>query len=557
MYESMVCEIIVIIIILFALGRKNKTVSEAKQPEPFSRSCRIYELLVFLGVTLLIISRIYKFGQIPGGINQDEAMAAVDAYALANYGTDRFGMSYPVHFTAWGYGQMSVLLSYLMIPFMKIWGLSVITARLPMLIVSIAGALFLFLLIKQAVGNRAGLIVLFLTVINPWHFMQSRWSLDCNIFPHFFIMGLFFLNKGIRKTVCLYMSMFFFAMCMYSYGVSFYMVPFFLIAVCIILNVMKKVTIRKSMTLAAVYLLFSWPIYLTMLINVIGGKTIHFFKLTIPFFADSVRSGDIIFFCDDPWRQLRSNLYSLIHVVFVQGGDYLWNALDNFGTLYWCTIPFVLVGLAVCILKIKSKEKVKAKYSYIIFLLYWCFALLSGVFIANVNVNRINIVFYAQLILAAVGIDFILEKRKTLFIPVLVVYAYMTILFTKQYFQIYASEIEEVFFADFIQAIEDAQDYESDRYYIALASEYDEAANCAEILTLYAQKVDSQYFQGKTDKFIGHEIAYKERYRYRIPSDEEISQDIDTVYVLRNNQRERFDEKEYTIKEYGGFLLIY
>lgn len=555
MYESMVCEIIVIIVILFALGRKSKTVSGAKQPETSSRDHRIYELLVFLGVTLLIISRIYKFGQIPGGINQDEAMAAVDAYALANYGTDRFGMSYPVHFTAWGYGQMSVLLSYLMIPFMKIWGLSVITARLPMLITSIAGALFLFLLIKQVVGNRAGLIVLFLTVINPWHFMQSRWSLDCNIFPHLFIIGLFFLNKGVRKNVYLYVSMFFFAMCMYSYGVSFYIVPFFLMTVCIILNIMKKVTIGRSLMLAVTYFFFSWPIYLTMLINFIGGKTIHFFKLTIPFFADSIRSGDIIFFCEHPWQQLKSNLHSLIHVVFVQGGDYLWNALDNYGTLYWCTIPFVLVGLVVCILKIKTKEKVK--YSYIFFLLYWFFALLLGVFIANVNVNRINIVFYAQLILAAVGIDYILEKRKTLFVPVFVIYVYMTILFSKQYFQVYAREIEGVFFADFIQAIEDAQDFESDRYYIALASEYDEAANCAEILTLYAQKMDSQYFQGKTDKFIGREIAYKERYYYRIPSDEEISQDIDTVYVLRNNQRERFDENEYTIKEYGGFLLIY
>ena len=555
MYESMVCEIIVIIVILFALGRKNKTVSGAKQPETFLKSYRIYELFVFLGVTLLIISRIYKFGQIPGGINQDEAMAAVDAYALANYGTDRFGMSYPVHFTAWGYGQMSVLLSYLMIPFMKIWGLSVITARLPMLITSIAGALFLFLLIKQVVGNRAGLIALFLVTINPWHFMQSRWSLDCNIFPHLFIAGLFFLNKGIRKTRYLYISMFLFAVSMYSYGVSFYMVPFFLVAVCIILNIKKKITIGKSITLAATYLLFSWPIYLTMFINFIGGKTIHFFKLTIPFFEDSIRSGDIIFFSDDPWQQLKSNLHSLIHVVFVQGGDYLWNALDNFGTLYWCTIPFVLVGLVVCILRIKTKEKVR--YSYIFFLLYWCFALLLGVFIANVNVNRINIVFYAQLILAAIGIDYILEKRKTMLVPIFAIYVYMTILFSKQYFQVYAREIEGVFFADFIQAIEDAQDYESDRYYIALASEYDEAANCAEILTLYAQKMDSQYFQGKTDKFIGHEIAYKERYYYRIPSDEEISQDIDTVYVLRNNQRERFDENEYTIKEYGEFLLIY
>lgn len=555
MYASMMCEVVVILVILFALGRGQKVPPGEGEQGITKESRRIYNILTFLGFVLLIGLRVYKFGQIPGGINQDEAMAAVDAYALANYGTDRFGMSYPVHFTAWEYGQMSVLLSYLMVPFMKIWGLSVITARLPMLIASIVGAAFLFLLIKQTAGNRAGLIILFLTAINPWHFMQSRWSLDCNIFPHMFIVGLFFLNKGIKKTGYLYLSMFFFAMCMYSYGVSFYMVPFFLIAACIILNIMKKVTIGKSITLAFVYLLFSWPIYLTMFINFIGGKTIYFFKMTIPFFENSLRSGDIIFFCEHPWQQLKSNFHSLIHVVFVQGGDYLWNALDNFGTLYWCTMPFVLVGLVVCILRIRKEEKTRC--TYILFLLYWCFAVLLGLFIANVNVNRINIVFYGQLILAAVGIDYIFEKRENLFVPVFAVYVLMTILFAKQYFQVYAREIEGYFFADFIQAIEDAKDYESDRYYIALASEYDEAANCAEILTLYAQKMDVLYFQGKTDQFIGQEIAYGERYYYRIPSEEEINQDIDTVYVLRSSQRERFDESEYTIKEYGDFLLIY
>ena len=71
-----------------------------------------------------IFIRAYHFGMIPIGVHQDEAMAAVDAKALADYGTDRFGMRYPVHFTAWIGGQMSVLLSYCMVPFIKILGFS-------------------------------------------------------------------------------------------------------------------------------------------------------------------------------------------------------------------------------------------------------------------------------------------------------------------------------------------------------------------------------------------------------------------------------------------------
>jgi len=98
------------------------------------------EWMVFAGLMLVaFVIRVWQFGSIPGGMNQDGAMAAVDAKALADYATDRYGMFMPVHFTAWGYGQMSVLLSYLMVPFIKIFGLSAVTARLPMLLVSMCG----------------------------------------------------------------------------------------------------------------------------------------------------------------------------------------------------------------------------------------------------------------------------------------------------------------------------------------------------------------------------------------------------------------------------------
>lgn len=79
----------------------------------------IFCALLFVGFAI----RVWQFGMIPDGMNQDGAMAAVDAKALADHGTDRYGMYMPVHFTAWGYGQMSVLLSYMMVPFIKVFGL--------------------------------------------------------------------------------------------------------------------------------------------------------------------------------------------------------------------------------------------------------------------------------------------------------------------------------------------------------------------------------------------------------------------------------------------------
>ena len=76
-------------------------------------------------------------------------MAAVDAKALADYGTDRYGMRYPVHFTAWRTSQMSVLLSYCMIPFYWLLGFSTVSTRLPMLVISCLGLLALYLFGRQ------------------------------------------------------------------------------------------------------------------------------------------------------------------------------------------------------------------------------------------------------------------------------------------------------------------------------------------------------------------------------------------------------------------------
>ena len=111
----------------------------------------IYSIAFALAVFVSVFVRIYQFGSTPGGFNQDGAMAAVDAKALADYETDRFGMRLPVHLTGWGYGQMSALLSYLMVPFIKLAGLTPVTARLPQLLVSLAGLYCLYLDRKSVV----------------------------------------------------------------------------------------------------------------------------------------------------------------------------------------------------------------------------------------------------------------------------------------------------------------------------------------------------------------------------------------------------------------------
>ncbi|MFQ9477951.1 ArnT family glycosyltransferase [Waltera sp.] len=151
-------------------------------------------------LALAVILRCIRFATVPDGINQDEAMGAVDAWALSKYGTDRYGTFLPVHFTAWRYSQMSVLLAYCMVPFIKLFGFNTVTVRLPMVLISFGAVALVYLVGRKLFSERIALVAMLLTAVNPWQFMQSRWSLDCNLFPHIFLAGILFTASWIGKT---------------------------------------------------------------------------------------------------------------------------------------------------------------------------------------------------------------------------------------------------------------------------------------------------------------------------------------------------------------------
>lgn len=97
---------------------------------------KIQKLLFILILILGIGARLWMFGDVPGGINQDEAFAAREAWSLLHYGKDSFGYSYPMYLTAWGSG-MNALNTYLMMPFIALFGMHTWVFRLPQMLIGI------------------------------------------------------------------------------------------------------------------------------------------------------------------------------------------------------------------------------------------------------------------------------------------------------------------------------------------------------------------------------------------------------------------------------------
>lgn len=472
-------------------------------------------LLFWVILIAAVVVRSFGFPGIPGGINQDEAMAGVDAWALSQYGTDRYGTFMPVHFTAWQYGQMSVLLSYCMVPFIKLLGFGTLAVRLPMLIISCGSVALVYLVGKQLFSQRMGLLIMVLTAINPWHFMQSRWSLDCNLFPHVFLLAFFLLVKGLKKRHYLYFSMVFFGLTFYCYGVAIYSVPLFLAAYAAWCIWKRQLQFREILFCVVIFSLVALPEILVMAINFFGWSTIETPFFTMSYFPKSVRSNDILFL-NFSVRQLGRNFLAMIKTCLLQRPGALYNALPDFGPMYYISIPFMLLGIWDYTVKLFIEKDLSQKTRQ---LALWGF-LMTGVWVGlitfEVNVNRINIIFFPLLMLCAHGIRLVAVKFRHLGYVSLAAYGICFVLFLGVYFTSFKEQIQIYFNANFLSTVTQADGMEQyDRLYITANMDWQSSWRMAEILTQYACRIDATYYQEKTNVTGGRELLpYSERYHF-------------------------------------------
>lgn len=261
-----------------------------------------------------------------------------------------------------------------------------------MLIVSIILLFVFYDFVKKITKNeKIALIGLALLSICPWHILQSIWELDCNMFPHFLLIAMDILYTGIIKNnkKIIYISMFFYALTLYCYGVAIYFVPLFLLVFCIYLLKNKIINYKDAIICILIFVLFAMPIVLMFAINLLHIETqIKIFNITIPYYPNLSRTQDMVFFTDNKLSQLFENIISTIMVIFNQSDRGEWNASPVFGTIYHMSIIFVFVSIIKIIKLTKDNKKVSVENFLI--LIWLCISILTGFIINEVNINRIN-----------------------------------------------------------------------------------------------------------------------------------------------------------------------
>jgi 4-amino-4-deoxy-L-arabinose transferase-like glycosyltransferase len=506
----------------------------------------VWPALLFV---LSFVTRAFNFGMVPAGMNQDEAMGAYDAYALLLTGADHWGVKWPIHLTGWGYGQMSALPSYLMIPFIKVFGLNSFSARLPALLVSMAGLWALYVYVKHTFGKTAGTITLAVGAVNPWHIMQSRWALDCNFFPHFLMLGVCLmalgLEKGKKSAVWLLCgSMLCFALSMYCYGIAFYTVPVLLAAAAVYLLATRNIKPGRLLLCATVYAAFAWPIFALMVINYFRWPSIVTPLFTIPYFPDSVRINDILLFSSDIPAQLKANLAALYKTVILQTDGLPWNAIGAFGTMYKFALPFSALGLIYSLGKRTPKSAL---------LKIWLAVSIFAGLMTNVNINRINIICYPLIIFSGIGIYgtviWLGQKlhtyvKRTAAAVVIALYAVSFAAFVSQYYGPYNSQVARYFYPGFIQSVRYAQGM-GEKLYVTRYTQAPQAYYMvSEILTLFAGPVDPAYI---------HTPEYSQQYSYVVF--EAQPTDTNAVYVLNADELNYFPPDQFKLTQFGGYYV--
>ncbi len=118
---------------------------------------------------------------------------------------------------------------------------------------------------------------------------------------------------------------------------------------------------------------------------------------------------------------ISSNIPGLWSILSHDTLNYSANAA--FGTLYYISIPFMLMGIGICIKRSVDSVKQKKFDMCPVFLVYFIVSLFVGLITEKININRVNGIYSVLLIFTALGIAFLWEKAE--FSPAAIIPLYL------------------------------------------------------------------------------------------------------------------------------------
>ncbi len=363
-------------------------------------------LYVILGVIFVTGSllRLIALPMNPMGLHQDEAHCVYNAWSVMNYGVDSYGNYRPVYYTT----GMSILYSYLQMPFIALFGINTWTIRLPQAILGSLSVPVMYGLGKEMRGPKTGIAFAALLAINPWHIQQSRFGLDCNLAVAMLLFAIWFLCRylnGKRKSI--WGASVFFGLTLYSYALTWVVVPVFLVLTVIFFR--KRILWNRSL-MGPVMLLFLFALPLLLFLGVNMGllPAIQTPLFSTPVLAD-MRTGEMALSLSN----LKRRFLWLVAMLWSQHDDMWWMSNATVGSYYYISAPFILLGIAYCV-KVFWQNLFQKKELPLFFVaaLWFGAGFLVGCNIDLAKFHKVNYIHTPIIIFGAIGVIWLCEMLK-------------------------------------------------------------------------------------------------------------------------------------------------
>lgn len=510
---------------------------------------------ITLGIIMLlvVIVRVYRFWSTMG-LDVDEAMGGYNAWSISKYGVDMTLKHMPVYFYAWGSG-MNALYLYITVPFIKMFGLSVFSYRLPMVVISILAAFyFLFALLKVKWQDKNIILAMIVIFLSPATITTSRWSVESNIYPSLMVVFvatflLFLESKGWKKTTLFVIYNALLAISAYAYSNNWLFLACSTILVYSWLLYTKKISIKQLLLGISTIVLIIWPLFLFIWVNYVSHKELEILGLTITKLAVTRGGSQFAFANGDIIPSIVKNIIAST-TMLVTGNDGMTRIeLPIFGPFY----PFYLVFAFIGILKKCSSKFTKFDF-YILLLLMASiptFVLIVPNFV-HFNAMLIPILYFEYIGLSETLTNKFMQNS------FIIITLLLLFLFANSYLTTNAQELQEggiEVSSDFGNAINATHKLKGNEVYII--SRYEKILYPA---VLFYEKINPQKFYKTKEKLPPADHMYYGRFdKYRIYGNTNgIKPKNNNMYVVQNNYGADLSIfSDYKSINYGTYTVYY
>lgn len=331
-------------------------------------------------VFVAIFLRFWKLGQIPNGVNRDEASLGYTAYSLLQTGRDEYGMSWPINVQSFGDWKLPVYI-YLTIPSVIVFGLTEFSVRLPSALAGVGCVLAIYWLVKLVIDQQKKhhwfpLVAAGMMAISPWSVHLSRVAYEANVALFFCLWGTVFGLLAIKqqKNWLLPVSGIFLGLTVIGYHAFQIFTPLLILwSLWIFREPIVKLVVHNKTLLVLTVALFLIPGLVLFFGQGVHSNQVKYSGLSIfsPQKNIEQRAQENLILQESGLNWLRPvyssrpvfvantvflNLFSIFDpdFLFLHGGNHGSHNVPGVGNLYWFEIITLSVAVYQCLKEKKS-----------------------------------------------------------------------------------------------------------------------------------------------------------------------------------------------------------